>query len=405
MVAGLATGESIVNPDKMFSDNRIEMIVDRAENIDVANKKVRTAGGKEVPYDKLIMATGSRPIIPPIEGSELEGVFTMRSLVDAERIRDYLDKSGAVKLLFVGAGFISLEVAALLKAVESRGYDIDVIELLDYPLPLMLDNELGSTINEYLSGCGLKMRMGRKVEKILGSNGRVSGVQLASGERLDTDMVFMNVGARPDLQLAQNMGLEMGTFGIKVNQFLETSDPDVFAGGDCIDNFHFITKKTVPVQLRGPAVIQGRLIAKRLAGYEIPFPGLLGSCAVKLFDKYVAATGLTETQARQENFDPVCATVVSGSKHGMIPGMEPWTLKLVFDKNSQKLIGGQIISDSDSPVKEIDAVNALIFGGKTVPELTTLMCAGNPDCSSEPSKEPITIAAEQVLQKIYKPGV
>jgi NADPH-dependent 2,4-dienoyl-CoA reductase/sulfur reductase-like enzyme len=147
-------------------------------------------------------------------------------------------------------------------------------------------------------------------------------------------------------------------------------------------------------------VIQGRLLAKRLAGYDIPFPGLLGSSAVKLFNKYIAATGFNEIQARQEGFEPVSATVQSGSKHAMIPGMQPWTLKLVFDRNSQKLIGGQIISDSDAPVKEIDAVNALIVGGQTISDLVTLMCAGNPDCSSEPSKEPITIAAEQALQQV-----
>ena len=404
MVAGLAAGESIVNPDKMFSDNKIEMVVDRADDIDVENKKVITAGGKKIPYNKLIMAMGSKPVIPPVEGGDLEGVFTMRSLADAERIRDYMEKARPVKLLFVGAGFISLEVAALLKEVKSRDYQIDVIEMMDQPLPLMLDSELGSKIMDYFTDHGINMRMGRKVEKILGKNGRVSGARLASGETLDADLVFMNVGSRPDLRLAQKMGLELGQFGIKVNPFMETSDPDIFAGGDCIDNIHFITKKPAPIQLRGPAVIQGRLIAKRLAGYEIPFPGLLGNCAVKLFDKYVAATGLTETQARKENFDPVCATVESVSKHSMIPGVKRWILKLVFDRSSQKLIGGQIISDSDSPVKEIDTVNALIFGEKTVSDLTTLMCAGNPDCSSEPSKEPITIAAEQVLQQIRKPA-
>jgi len=403
VVAGLAAGESIVNPDKMFTDNKIEMVIDRVDDIDVENKKVITAGGKNIPYNKLIMAMGSQPVMPPIEGADLEGVFTMRSLSDAERIRDYIDKAQPVKLLFVGAGFISLEVAALLKEVKSRDYQIDVIEMMDQPLPLMLDHELGDKIKDYFTDHGINMRMGRRVEKILGKNGRVSGVQLASGENLDADLVFMNVGSRPDLRLAQKMGLKMGQFGIKVNAFMETCDPDIFAGGDCIDNIHFITQKPAPIQLRGPAVIQGRLIAKRLAGYQIPFPGLLGNCAVKLFDKYIAATGLTETQARQENFDPVCATVESVSKHSMIPGVKRWILKLVFDRNSQKLIGGQIISDSDSPVKEIDTVNALIFGEKTVSDLTTLMCAGNPDCSSEPSKEPITIAAEQVLQQVQKP--
>ena len=165
-------------------------------------------------------------------------------------------------------------------------------------------------------------------------------------------------------------------------------------------NVHFVTKKPAPSQLRGPAVIQGRLAAKRLAGYEIEFPGILNNSMVRIFDKYVAATGLTDESAQREGFETVSVVVDSRSKHGMIPGVKPWTLKLVFDKGTQRLMGGQILSDSDSAVKEIDVINALIMGEKTIPQITTLMCAGNPDCSSEPSLEPITIAAEQALQKL-----
>ncbi|MBS3754389.1 MAG: FAD-dependent oxidoreductase [Desulfobacterales bacterium] len=399
MVAGLAPGEAIVNPDTMFPENCIEMIVNRVEDVDAEKKQVRLADGGKIPYDKLVLGMGSRPVVPPIEGTDLDGVFTMRSLTDAERIHDYMEQRQPVKLVFVGAGFISLEVAALVKDMESKGFEVDVIELMDQPLPLMLDPELGATIQEHLVDNGIRTHMGRKVERLVGKEGHISGVQLDSGETLAADMVFMNVGTRPNLELTQNMGLEMGKFGIRVNEFLETANPDVLAAGDCIDNYHFITKKPVATQLRGPAVIQGRLVAKRLAGYEIPFPGLLGNSAVKLFDKHVAATGFTETQAQNEGFKTICATVQSRSKHGMIPGMKPWTLKLVFDKATHKLLGGQIISDDSPPAKEIDAINALIVGEKTISELTTFMCAGNPDCSSEPSAEPITLAAEQALQK------
>jgi NADPH-dependent 2,4-dienoyl-CoA reductase/sulfur reductase-like enzyme len=277
-----------------------------------------------------------------------------------------------------------------------------VIEALEYPLPLMIDGDIASQVNEYLTDMGLNMLMNKKVAGILKKDGKVSGVELSSGEKLDADMVFLNVGTAPNLGLAQDIGIQMGKFGIKVNEFLETSNPDILSAGDCIDNKHFVTGKPVSIQLRGPAVIQGRLIAKRLAGYDIPFPGVLGNCAVKLFDKYIGATGLTERQAGREGYDTVCTTVSSRSKHAMIPDVKAWMIKLIFDRESQRLLGGQIISDAAAPVKEIDAVNALILGGKTIPELTTLMCAGNPDCSSEPSAEPISIAAEQALMKLRK---
>lgn len=400
MVAGLVTGESIVNPDKMFTDNGINSIIAQVEGVDVKNKKVKLSDGRELPYHKLVLGVGARPFIPPIEGNGLQGVFTLRSLADAEKIKKFLADQTPRRLVFIGAGFISLELAALLTENQPGKYEISIVELLGHPLPLMIDAELGARLQRDLMDKGLKFRMGDKVTKMVGKKGGVSGVELASGENLEADMVFMNVGARPNLELAKDMGLELGRFGIKVNEFLETSNPEVLAAGDCIENHHFVTGKPVPLQLRGPAVIQGRLVAKRLAGYAIPFPGVLGNSAVRLFDKYLAATGLTAEQARQENFHAVCATVDSRSKHNMIPGKKPWTLKLVFDQESQKLIGGQIFSDDVAPAKEIDTINALILGGQTIPDLTTLMCAGNPDCSSEPSAEPITIAAEQALQKI-----
>jgi NADH oxidase (H2O2-forming) len=402
-VAGLVTGESIVNPDRMFEDAGVKLIQARAERVDRARKTVTLSDGREISYDKLVLGTGASPVVPSIDGAGLDGVFTLRSLKHAEAIRAFLDERTPRKLVFIGAGFISLETAALL-AGSDPGYAITVVELLEHPLPLMLDGEMADRVKQYLIGKGIDMKMGRRVLAVRGKDGRVCGVELDSGEIIDAEMVFLNIGARPNLELAREIGLEIGTFGIKVNRFLETSDPDIIAAGDSIENHHFITKKPVPIQLRGPAVIQGRFAAKRLAGYEIEFPGLLGNCAVKLFDKNIAATGFTETQARQEGFETVSATVESRNKHRMLQGVQPWTVKLVFDRRTRRLLGGQILSDAEAPVKEIDAINALILGGKTMFDLTVLMNAGNPDCSSEPSAEPITIAAEQALQKIKQSG-
>jgi len=335
----------------------------------------------------------------PIPGIDFSGVFMLHSLHHAEAIREYLSDRKPGKLAFIGAGFISLEIAILLRQADPNR-EITIIECLDYPLATMLDHELGDRVGKFLEDKDLKLRMGARCVEILGKDGVVSGVKLDSGEVIDAEMVFTNVGARPNVDLAKDAGLDIGQYGIKVNQFLETSDPDIMAAGDCADNKHFVTGRSNPGALRGPAVIMGRLVAKRLAGYEIPFPGILNASACSLGDLNVAATGFNEQQARDEGFEPVSATVDSRSKHGMIPGMSPWTLKLVFDKNSRKLIGGQIVSVDIPPVKEIDAISALILGGKTVEDLTVFMAAGNPDCSSEPSLEPIAIAGEQALQRL-----
>ena len=403
MVAGLATADSITNPDKMFVNAGINLIKARATHVDTDKKIVGLSDAGEIPYDKILLAVGASPVVPMIEGRDLDGVFTLRSVPDAEKIMNFLEERKAKKLVFIGAGFISLEMATLLSGSKPDYYQMTVIGRRGHPLPFMLDTELALRLQEYLVEKGLEMKMGQEVTKILGQDGRVSGVALASGERLDADMVITSVGARANLELARDIGLEIGQFGIKVNKFLETSNPDILAAGDCVSKEHFITKKEVPAQIRGPAVIQGRLAAKRLAGYEIEFPGVLNAMAVKLFDKTVAATGLTEAHARDtEGLETVSATVDSRSKHGMIHGTKPWTIKLVFRKDTQTLIGGQILSDSQAPAKEIDTVSALILGGKTIADLTTFMCAGHPDCSSEPSLEPIAICAEQALQKLEK---
>jgi NADPH-dependent 2,4-dienoyl-CoA reductase/sulfur reductase-like enzyme len=400
VVAGLATVDAITNPDKMFEEAGINLIISKAIEADARSKTVTLSDGKEIPYDKLLLATGARPAIPPIEGHDVEGVFTLRSVPDAVAIRSFLESRKPKKMVLIGAGFTNLEVAALLTEARPGGLDVTVIEIMDHPLPLMLDAEMASQVHEYLAEKGFNMRVGRKVEKILNKNGVVSGVELDSGERIDAEIILLSVGVRQNLEIAKSLGLEIDRFGIKVNAFLETSVPDVMAAGDCVEKRHFITRKPVPGQLRGPAVIQGRLAAKRLAGYEIEFPGVLNNSVVRLFDRFIGSVGLTEKAAQSEGYETISSTVGSRSKHGMIPGVKPWTLKLVFHRRSHKLLGGQILSDGEAPVKEIDTINALILGEKTLFDLTTLMCAGNPDCSSEPSLEPISICGEQALQKL-----
>ena len=384
----------------MLAGMGIHVVQDEVTRIDAARKTVFVSGGNRYLYDKLYLATGSSSFVPPIAGNDLAGVMTLRGLPDAEKIKTWLAEKKPRHIVCIGAGFISMEIASLLAETNPDSFAITVIELMDRPLPLMLDKDMSDPVREYLEGKGLHIRTGVKVEKLTGRDGKVTGVALSSGETLAADMVFMNVGVRPNTQLATDIGLEMGRFGIKVNAYQETSDPHILAGGDCVEKINFITGKPTPGQLRGPAVVQGRLAAKRLAGYDIAFPGVLDAGGCKMFDMTIAATGLTEENAIREGFTPVSAVVDSRSKHGMIPGMKPWKLKLVFDQKTRKLLGGQIVSQAIAPAREIDAVTACILGGKTMADLTTFTSACNPDISSEPSAEPITIAAEQALQKV-----
>lgn len=401
-MAGLAAPESIVVPDKMLEGLGIHVVIDEVTHVSPAPKSVQLSDGREIGYDKLFLGMGAQSVIPPIDGVELNGVLTLRGLDDAEKIRAFIAEKNPRNLLFVGAGFISLEVASLLAASGNGNRSVRIVELMDRPLPLMLDGDMAEPVATYLDQKGLTLLTGEKVNKIIGRNGQVAGVELASGKSIDADMVFVNVGVRPNTGLAASAGIEMGRDGIRVNPFQETSDPDILAGGDCVEKINFITGKPEGGRLRGPAVMQGRLAAKRLAGYDIQFPGVLNAGGCQIFDLVITATGLTEADAQDHGIETVCAVVDSRSKHAMIPGMLPWKIKLVFDKNTERLIGGQIVSHTIGPSREIDAVSAFILGRKTIGELTTFTSACNPDISSEPSAEPITIAAEQALQKLNR---
>jgi NADH dehydrogenase/NADH oxidase (H2O2-forming) len=398
-VAGLAASESIIIPDAKLEEAGIKVILGEVIRIDPDKKQVILGNGDAFGYSKLFLATGSSSVMPPLAGNDLEGVFTLRGAQDADKIKEFLSGENPKKLVFVGAGFITMEIASLL-AQANHQIEIFIVELLNRPLPVLLDKDMADSVSEYFSRKNIHLVIGSKVEKIIGSKGRVDAVELDSGKILEADLVFINVGVKPNLDLAQAAGLEMGGFGIKVNPFQETSDPDILAGGDCVEKINLVTGKPDGGYLRGPAVMQGRLAAKRLAGYNIPFPGVLNAGGCQLFDLAVTATGLTEEAAEANGYDTVSAIVESRTKHGMIPGVKPWKIKLVFDRPTKRLLGGQIVSHGIGPAREIDAVSAFIMGQKTIEDLVVFTSACNPDISSEPSMEPIAIAAEQALQKL-----
>ncbi|GAB6096853.1 FAD-dependent oxidoreductase [Desulfatiferula olefinivorans] len=402
MVTGLVTPESIINKDSMLENAGINVIVDDVTHVDPKQKQVTLAKGKTLSYDKLFLATGSSVFKPPMTGINLDGAMGLRNLEDAGTIIQYFERHNPKKIVFLGAGFISMEMASILMTHYPDRYDISLVELADHPLPLMLDGDMAAEVTSYVRQKGIHILTGQTVTEILGRDGRVCGVKLSTGETLDADVVFINVGVRPNLELARQIGLEIADFGITVNEYQETSDPDILAGGDCVQKINVITGKPDAGRLRGPAVMQGRLAAKRLAGFNVAYPGVINAGGCRMFDMAISCTGLNEATALREGYDIITATAESRTKHGMIPGMTPWKLKLIFDRKTTRLIGGQIVGYNVAPAREIDAVTALILGQKTITDLTTFTAACNPDISSEPSAEPIAVAAEQAFQKWIK---
>jgi len=277
-----------------------------------------------------------------------------------------------------------------------------VVEMLDHALPATFDPDMSEPIERYLTSEGLQLRLGQKVERILGS-AAVEGVALSTGETIEAEMVLMSTGVRCNTELAEQAGLEIGTRGVKVNEYLQTSDPDIYAGGDLIEYQSAVNGEPVLGQVRPNAVIGGRVIAKNVLGYKVKFPPLINSFATKLFDLSVASAGIPESAAGREGMTVVSAKTNAMSKHAMMKGKKPYTVKLVFDTDSTKIIGGQIVSESECAVRYIDVIALAIRFGMTAIELATFRCAGQPELSPEPSAEPISLAAEEASRKLREP--
>ncbi len=378
--------------DSIFTKPGINLVNVRAESIDREKKTVTTADGRHYPYDKLVLATGARSIVPPISGTDLPGVFTLRTSGSAIDILNWLNTHRVKSALLIGGGAISVEIAYL---AAQHGIKITMVEMLKHVLPSALDPDMSEGLESYMKEQGIDLRLSERVKEING-DGKVQGVLLASGEKINTDMVIICAGAEPRGELARKAGLEMGKLGLKVNSNLQTSDPDIYSAGDLIEYPSFITGKSIRGQLRPNAVIGGRVVAKNILGYGIEFPPLINSFATRFFDKSIAGTGITESEAKNEGIDAVSAMQSSASKHSMMRGKKPYTVKLVFDKNDKRIIGGQIVSDSECPVKYIDAIAVAIRARWTSLALATFGCAGQPELSPDPGMEPIALAAEDI---------
>jgi len=400
IASGDVTVDSSVKDDQILLSKGITLVDSKAIAIDREAKRVTTADGTSYRYDKLVLAVGATATMPKIAGADLTGVFVLRTSRNATDILTWINTRRVRRAIVVGAGAVGLEMAYVL---ASKGITVHVVEVLDHVFPATFDPDMSAPIEQYLTSKGLQLRLGQKVEGIPGSTA-VEGAELSTGETIEAEMVVMSTGVRCNTELAEQAGLEIGARGVKVNEYLQTSDPDIYAGGDLIEYQSAVSGKPVLGQVRPNAVIGGRVIAKNVLGYKVKFPPLINSFATKLFDLSVASAGIPESAAKREGMTVVSAKGSAMSKHAMMKGKKPYTVKLVFDKDSRKLIGGQIVSESECMVRYIDVIALAIRFGMTATELATFRCAGQPELSPEPSAEPISLAAEKASRKLHEPG-
>jgi len=398
----ITSGDVVVDAcfkdDEEFHEMGIKLVTMKAVEVNREDKKVVTADGASYPYDKIVLATGASPIIFPIPGIDLAGVFTLRKAGDAVKMSHWINTNRVRNLVVVGAGAIGLETSYLL---ARKGIKVTIVEMLEHIMQRALDADMSEDVEKYIVKEGIELKLGKTIKAIKGK-GSVESVELSSGEKIKAKMVILSGGVRPNIELGEKAGLEVGRLGLKVNEYLQTTDPDIFAPGDIKEYNSFVTGKPTLGQLRPNAVIAGRVAAKNALGHKVKFPGLINCFATKFFDKSIAGAGITESEAKANEIDTISVKQSSVSKHMVMRDKKPYTLKLVFDKKTEKIIGGQIVSDSESPIRHIDLIGLAIRCGLTASDLATLRCAGQPELSADPGLEPIALGSESVFRKFHK---
>ncbi len=350
-------------------------------------------------YDKLALSPGAEPVKPPIPGVDLEGIFTVRSVPDTDRIKEYIQRNEVRRALIVGAGFIGLEMA---ENLHRRGILVTIVEMAEQVMT-PLDFEMAAEVHQHLKSKNVEFYLNEAVAAFEPSSGGLV-VRLASGRELRVDLVILGVGVRPDSMLAREADLEIGERGgIKVDEFLQASDPDIYALGDAIEFPHPLLGKPMSIYLAGPANRQGRIVADNIAlGNRRRYQGSIATAIAKVFDLTVAATGLSEKALRAEGLPFVSSITHSASHAGYYPGAQPTSLKIVFSPEDGRLFGAQIVG-YDGVDKRVDMIAAVLKQGGTVYDLQEIEHAYAPPFSS--AKDPVNIAgfvAENIMNGLVK---
>ena len=382
---------TLQTPESFFSRFRIhmkvhyEVIAVHPDRKTVSVKNLKTGEEFEESYDKLLLSPGAKPVWPNLPGMNSDKLFTLRTVEDTFRIKEFVDQQKPKSAVMVGGGFIGLEVAENLREL---GLDVTIVQR---PKQLMnpFDADMASFIHSEVRRHGVKLALGYSVEGFEEKDGGIN-VLLKDQPPIHADMVVLAIGVTPESGLAKDAGLALGMKGsILVNDRMETSAPDIYAVGDAVQVKHYVTGEDALIALAGPANKQGRIAADNICGGDSRYLGSQGSSVIKIFDMTAATTGINETNARKSGLD-VDTVILSPMSHaGYYPGGKLMTMKVVFEKETYRLLGAQIVG-YDGVDKRIDVLATAIHAGIKATDLKDLDLAYAPPYSS--AKDPVNMA-------------
>ena len=343
----------------------------RAKTVKVKN--LDTGAEEDLPYDKLVIGSGASPMLPPIPGADLPGVHTVSNIHSAKAIKDMIAKGSVETAVVVGAGAIGIEMAEAL--TDLWGVETHLVEMADQVLPMALSRDMGYMTKKQLEKNDVSVRVSTQVTKILGDpETGVTGIEMGD-ETIDCDLVILSVGVRPNTKFAAEAGLAVGRSGaLIVDETLKTTDPDIYAGGDCIEMRNIVSGASTTMPLGSLANRQGRIIASNIFGQAAQFKGTVGTFCIKIFDVGVATAGLNMFQAKQAGFDPVQSTVAQFDRAHFYPDSKFMYIQLIADRASRKILGVEAYGYQIDAVKaRVDAVASLLQAGcASIDDICTL---------------------------------
>jgi len=405
------TSFHVVRDEKFFRDAKGLTVLTKtlAEEIDRKRKVVKvryleTGKTEEIPYNKLVIATGSIPRTLNIPGMDLEGVYTLSSLHKAIEIKEKIARGEVERPIVIGAGLIGLEMAEAF--ADLWGLPVTLLEYFPQVLPRNLDPFLARMVESHLREKGVNLVLNARVKEIVEKDGRVSGVQTEDGF-YPGDLVLVAVGVIPNTELAKKAGLLVSpqTGGIVVNERLQTSDPDIYAGGDCIEVTHLITGKKVIMPMGSLANRQGRVIGTNIAGGVAVFPGTVGAFIMKCFDLAVGGVGLTLSQTRAEGFKADYALNNQTERSHFYPDAKYAYYALIFDRETTRVLGFQAVGPfTDGTLARIHAISSILPYKPLVEDLINLELAYSPPFNS--ALDPIhdtAHVADNIIHGLFEP--
>jgi len=384
-------------PDSVLSKNNLELIIDEVVSIDKDKRTVGTSGGRFLGYEKMVLATGSLPRVPPIPGVELDNVFAVWK--DVEYIQELLNALDKAKdLVIIGGGFIGLEFA---DECKKRGIaNVTIIELLPHCLLLACDEEICIRVEKKLSERSIKFLVNRKVEAVVG-NKKVDYVELDNGQKIKADVVILGIGVIPNVQLALDSGLEVDEKeGIYVDEFMRTSDENIFAAGDCTRKRCFFTGRPTFLRLASIGTMEARVAGANLFRLRHRSECPIGVFGTVIGDLAIGSAGMTERGAKEAGFDIVTGEAEAPDKHpASIPGTSNLAVKLVFEKDTRVLLGGQVYG-SMTAGKVTNFIGALVQKRMRADEIITFQVGTHPMLTASPISHQVENAAEIALTKL-----